>query len=91
MISLDSGIKTSADLAPGRWNGQIAAFRHGGAYRASTALTEQVASYPNGMETNCGYLDGHAATENVSLFLPKQGTYYMTQFLIDRDITRSGY
>ena len=90
MISLDSGIKTSVNLAPGRWTGNVAAFRHGGAYRANPGLTQRVDDYPNGTATNCGYLDGHTATENVALFRVMQDTYYMTQFLVDRDVNRSG-
>lgn len=91
MVSLDSGLKAGVYLAPGRWSGASAiAFRHGSQYVADRSKKENVGD-PNGTDTNCGYLDGHAATENRILFLDKQNSYFMTQFLIDRSIERSEY
>ena len=90
MISLDNGKKASVQLAPGAIGLDSIAFRHGGGYSADKSRKDNVGN-PNGSAINCGYLDGHAANEPRSLFLQKQNTYFMTQFLIDRDINRSSY
>ena len=87
MISLDNGRKDNDNLQA---HGSVAyvAFRHGGGYKANKQLKSTVGN-PNGTLTNCGYLDGHAATEKRAIFLPKQDDYYMTQFLVDRLYSRS--
>ena len=90
MVSLDSGKKRDVQLAPGAIGLHHIAFRHGGGYKANKNNSEHVGD-PNGTAINCGYLDGHAANEKRTLFLLKQNTYFMTQFLIDRDINRSSY
>ena len=89
MVSLDSGRKNNYDFKPAYTLGWIA-FRHGGSYRADRNSSEGVGD-PNGNKINCSYLDGHVATEERALFIPKQSTYYITQFLIDRDIAHSRY
>ena len=90
MVSLDSGKKDGVNLAAGAVGLDAVAFRHGGGYKANKNSTSTVGN-PNGTAINCGYLDGHAATESRALFLPVQNTYFRTQFLIDRDINRSSY
>ena len=89
MITLDNGRKNNDNLqslADVAW----IAFRHGGGYKATRERKGAVGS-PNGTLTNCGYLDGHAATEKLALFLLKQNDYYFTQFLVDRLISHSTY
>ena len=89
MVSVDNGRKKDVKIAPGAVNVITSvAFRHGGTY-VSKPNEDEVSE--NGTFTNCGYLDGHAATEERGLFSMKQNTYFATQLLIDRDINRSGY
>ena len=88
MISLDSGRKNSPCVSAGLSINYVA-FRHGGVYKADTSRTESVGS-PNGTETNCGYLDGHAATEKVAMFRVKNSGL-MAQFLVDRLNDHSRY
>ena len=87
MISLDNGRKDNDNLHA-QGGVSYVAFRHGGGYKADKRRTSTVGN-PNGTLTNCGYLDGHAATEKRAIFLPKQEDYYMTQFLVDRLFSRS--
>lgn len=89
MISLDNGRKDNDNLQA-QCSVSYIAFRHGGGYKATRERKGAVGS-PNGTLTNCGYLDGHAATEKRALFLPKQEDYYMTQFLVDRLLSHSKY
>ncbi len=87
MVSLDNGRKDSYEQKP---QGSISwvAFRHGTWYKPDR--TGKVVGDPNGDATNCGYLDGHAATEKRALFY-KAAKGWMPQFLIDRDVTASQY
>ena len=88
MVSLDNGRKSSSDQ---RANGSRAgvAFRHGGGYTASKGRTSDV-GYPNGKVTNCGYLDGHAQSENIIMFTPAANGW-TSQFLVDRSGAASAY
>ena len=81
MISLDNGLKNNYIQRP---DGDLSwiAFRHGGVYTANKAKTGAV-GYPNGTSTNCGYLDGHAATEKIDLFKKTSGVFRV-QFFVDR-------
>ena len=88
MVSVDNGYKRSFGL---KYSGAQSwvAFRHGGKYKANRGNTYNV-GYPNGRQTNCGYLDGHAATEKTTLFY-KDAAGSMPQFLIDRSYEASEY
>ena len=88
MVSLDSGRKDSYEL---RASGAYAwiAFRHGTWYKPNRTSKDNVGD-PNGDATNCGYLDGHAATEKKALFA-KSANRWMDQFLIDRSGAASKY
>ena len=88
MVSLDNGYKKSPYLK-GSGNPSWVAFRHGKWYKPSRTSTEDVGSL-NGDATNCGYLDGHVATENENLFT-KDSVGWMLQFLIDRSHNASKY
>ena len=88
MVSLDNGRKDSYDL---RSSGSIAwvAFRHGTWYKPNRTSKYNVGD-PSGDATNCGYLDGHAATEKRALFYSNANSW-MPQFLIDRSGAASKY
>ena len=88
MVSLDNGYKRSYDQ---RASGDPAwvAFRHGTWYKPNRTSTYNVGD-PNGNATNCGYLDGHVATEKRILF-NKDAKSWMPQFLIDRSGDASKY
>ena len=88
MVSLDNGYKSSYTQKASGSKSWVA-FRHAGGYRADKAKTSNV-GYPNGTVTNCGYLDGHAAAENVKMFYSASGGW-MPQFYIDRSATASAY
>ena len=79
MISLDNGYKNNYLQRPDSRLGWIA-FRHGGRYTVNNNIT---VGYPNGTSTNCGYLDGHAATEKIDLFKKTSGDFRV-QFFVDR-------
>ena len=87
MISLDNGYKNNYQQRPDSDLGWIA-FRHGGRYAVNKNTT---VGYPNGTSTNCGYLDGHAATEKVDLFKKTTTGTLREQFLIDRSYSASSY
>ena len=88
MISLDNGYKNSYAQKPSSDLGWIA-FRHGGRYTVNKNTT---VGYPNGTSTNCGYLDGHVATEKVDLFRKCTfGTGIRDQFFVDRSKSASEY
>ena len=83
MVSLDHGYKCSfaqKGSSPPSW----VAFRHGNWYNPNRTSTNSIGN-PNGDKTNCGYLDGHAATEKREMFYQIGG--WTPQFLIDRDET----
>ena len=88
MISLDSGSKNTYVLRGSDDQGRIA-FRHGTWYKPNKTSKTTV-GYPNGDATNCGYLDGHSATEKERLFY-KTAKSWMPQFLIDRSGDASKY
>ena len=88
MISLDNGLKNNYGQRPDSDLSWIA-FRHGGVYTANKAKTGAV-GYPNGTSTNCGYLDGHAATENIDLFRKTSGVFRV-QFFVDRSQSATAY
>ena len=87
MVSLDNGRKDSYEQKP---QGSISwvAFRHGTWYKPDR--TGKGVGDPSGDAANCGYLDGHAATEKRALFY-KAANGWMPQFLIDGDVTASQY
>jgi len=87
MVSLDNGYKNGYQQRPDSALGWIA-FRHGGRYTVNKNTT---VGYPNGTSTNCGYLDGHAATEKVDLFKKTTTGSLREQFLIDRSYSASSY
>ena len=88
MVSLDNGRKDSYEQKP-QGNISWVAFRHGTWYKPDRTSYYTVGD-PNGDATNCGYLDGHAATEKRALFY-KAANGWMPQFLIDGDVTASQY
>ena len=88
MVSLDNGYKSSYVLRGTSTSTAYWAFRHGGGYKADKSRTQSVGN--TGTLINCGYLDGHAATEKRALFMIKDGAAY-AQFLIDRAVATSGY
>ena len=87
MVSLDNGYKNGYQQRPDSALGWIA-FRHGGRYTVNKNTT---VGYPNGTSTNCGYLDGHAATEKVDLFKITTTGSTRVQFHIDRSYSASSY
>ena len=82
MISVDTAWRDNPSLRIDYPLKYLVAFRHGGAYRAVPN------DGSNGTQTNCGYLDGHAATEKKQPFIEKDGTY-KKQFLVDRSASQS--
>ena len=88
MVSLDNGQKNDYGL---RASGAIAwvAFRHGTWYNPKRTNKYNVGN-PSGDATNCGYLDGHTATEKRSNFYTDAASW-MPQFLIDRTHGASKY
>ena len=88
MVSLDNGQKNSAELKASGSKAWVA-FRHGTWYKPKQKDKYNVGD-PNGDATNCGYLDGHAATEKRSLFYADKAGW-MPQFLIDRNHGASKY
>ena len=87
LISLDSGSKNTMSLRASDGKARIA-FRHGTWYKPDRTSTVNIGS-PNGDATNCGYLDGHAATEKPVLFYKENS--WMPHLLIDRDRDASKY
>ena len=87
MVSLDNGYKNGYQQRPDSDLSWIA-FRHGGRYTVNKNTT---VGYPNGTSTNCGYLDGHAATEKVDLFKITTTGSTRVQFHIDRSYSASSY
>ena len=81
MVSLDNGRKEDFKLLASGSKAWVA-FRHGTWYKPKQKDKHDVGD-PNGDATNCGYLDGHAATEKRSLFYADKA-YWMPQFLINR-------
>ena len=90
MVSVENGNKRGADLKP---DGSLdwTAFRHGKWYRPVNPASTWNVGDPNGTATNCGYLDGHVATEERELFTIRTSTGHMRQFLVDRDGNASKY
>ena len=87
LISLDSGSKETYTMRDSDGPHRIA-FRHGTWYKPNRTSKTHVGNH-NGDATNCGYLDGHAATEKAALFY-KDGSW-MPALFIDRSRDASKY
>ena len=74
MVSLANGVK---DTFTQKSDGSIGwiSFRHGGGYKATPG--QQRTGNPNGTVTNCGFLDGHAASVNRIRFTEKLNSNMM--------------
>ena len=82
MISLDNGAKNTYGQKAYSIPQSYWAFRHGGGYKPDKSRTSDVGN--TGTLINCGYLDGHAATEKRPFFTRKSSAFTYMQFLIDR-------
>ena len=82
MISLDHGQKNTYWQKAYSTSTSYFAFRHGGGYKPDKSRKDNVGN--TGTLINCGYLDGHAATEKRPFFTRKSSAYTYMQFLIDR-------
>ena len=88
MVSLDYGRKNNYKSTGSNGITDVA-FRHGKWYSPNRTSTWNVGN-PSGDAANCGYLDGHVATEGRDMFTSDAKGWY-TQYLIDRSHEASKY